>query len=88
MINTVVNDSEKTYQIIGFDKTAGQLLIKWDFDNSITPIDVPVIDGQYITGDALDIFIKGYFNVEYYDRLKNISVGVTNADVITALVSN
>lgn len=88
MINTAVNDSEKTYQIIGFDKNAGQLLIKWDFDNSITPIDVPVIDGQYITGDALDIFIKGHFNIQSYTRLKDISVGVTNADVITALVSN
>ena len=82
----MINDSEKTYKIIGFDKNAGQLLIKWDFDNSIMPIDIPLIEGQYITGDALDIFIKGYFNVEYYTRIKDISTGVTNADAIASLV--
>lgn len=84
----MIDDLEKTYKIIGFDKNAGQLLIKWDFDNSIMPVDIPLIGGQYITGDALDIFIKGHFNIQSYTRLKDISVGVTNADVISALVSN
>lgn len=83
----MIDNLEKTYKIIGFDKNTGQLLIKWDFNDSITLIDLPIIDGHYITGDALDIFIKGYFNVESYTRMKNISSGVNNTEEIAKLIS-
>ena len=77
---------ENTYKIINFDKNIGQLLIQWDFDNSITPIDIPIVDNNYIIDEQLDIHIKGYFNVEYYNRLKSITLGINNEHIIDSLV--
>lgn len=76
-----------TYKIIGFDETAGVLIIQFDTNMAPLTVDVPFDEnGQYITGDALDHHIQGFIPVWHLDRLARISSGVANVDAIKALV--
>lgn len=78
---------ENSYKIIDFDKSVGQLIVQWDIDNSITPIDIPIVDGLYIVGEVLDTCIKGFFNISQHVRIKTIQSGISNYLDIEKLIT-
>ena len=78
------------YKIVGFDANTGIASVQFEnvkqrgtyFDQSIS-ITLPVVDGLYPTGEALNTFIT-----EYYERAEAIAtpVVVENAQQITELI--
>jgi hypothetical protein len=75
-----------TYVIIKFDEEAGQIIVR--FDDNIAPvaIDLPIENGLYITGDALDTYIKGFIPADFIERVNTVKAGVPNSDEIASLV--
>jgi hypothetical protein len=50
-------------------------------------IDLPIDEnGLYITGTALEDYIRGFIPVWHFERLEQIKVGIANATEIQALV--
>lgn len=76
-----------TYSIIGFNKDMGQLLVRFHPDMSPVAVDVPIENGQYITGSALDAYIQGFIPVWHIERLETIKSGISNEASIEALVT-
>jgi hypothetical protein len=75
-----------TYVITKFDEAAGQIIVR--FDASVPPIavDLPIENGLYPTGEALDTYVKGFIPTWHVERLNTIKAGVSNASEIAALV--
>jgi hypothetical protein len=75
-----------TYTIIGFNKQIGQLTIRFHPDMNPLAVDVPIENGQYITGEALDTYIKNFIPTWHIERLAAIQSGVSNENVLESLV--
>lgn len=76
-----------TYTIIGFNKQIGQLTIRFHPDMSPLVVDVPIENGQYITGETLDTYIKNFIPTWHMERLAAIQNGVSNESVLESLVT-
>lgn len=72
------------YTIRAFDETFGQLTI--ECGSQVFAFDVPIVDGNYITGDELDARIQQACPVWHDERIATVASGVGNADIIKALV--
>lgn len=75
-----------TYVITKFNEDAGQIIVRFDANMSPVAIDLPVENGVYPTGEALDQYIKGFIPTWHLERLNIIKAGVSNAAEIAALV--
>jgi hypothetical protein len=77
-----------TYKIIQFNEGQGQIIVEHDPRFSAFAVDLPIDDnGLYITGEALDNYIKGFIPHDYVTRIDKINAGVSNAHEIAALVT-
>lgn len=76
-----------TYSIINFDKQAGQLLVRFHPEMQPLSVDVPIIDGRYLAGEALDEYIKNFIPTWHIERLEAIKNGVSNEAELAALVT-
>jgi hypothetical protein len=74
------------YTIIGFNKEAGQIVVRFDPNMSPLAIEIPIEDGKYMAGEALNTYIKGFIPTWHLDRLAAIKAGVSNEAEIEALV--
>lgn len=75
----------KNYKIKSFDPTKGQLVLVFTNGSSIA-VDVPIENGSYITGDLLDLYLKGFAPTWDLERLEKIKSGVLNEDAIQSMV--
>jgi len=76
-----------TYEVIGFDKINGVLLVSFDANMPSLTIDVPLNDeGKYITGADLDSYIQGFIPTWHIERVNKIAAGIPNSAEIEALV--
>lgn len=73
------------YQIVRFIEETGQLIVRVDGFADFA-LDVPIVDGNYITGEALERFINGFMPVSQVERRKKISGGIPNASALKELV--
>jgi len=74
-----------TYKIRFFNQATGSIVVEF---SEFPPfnIDLPLVDGKYPEGAALDEYIKGFLPIEFIERKKIIQQGVENASAIAALV--
>ena len=76
------------YKIIHADPAIGQIQVMYSKDGQdvgVFAIDVPIIDGAYLVGDALDVEIKSRAPVWVATRKAETQVA-SNFDQIEALV--
>ena len=76
------------YVINTFDEANGQLIVT--FGGVFThAVDAPLDNNNlYITGAALDEYIKGFAPVDFINRKNRIAAGVANAAELKALETN
>jgi len=74
------------YKIIKFDELKGSIVVRYSEEFPPTSIDIPIKDNNYIVGEELDAFIKGFIPVNYMNRLSLIKAGISNAQEIQSLV--
>jgi hypothetical protein len=74
------------YKIISFNKDLGTIIIEWQYDLKTHEIVIPIEDGNYIIGESLDFYIKGFFPIRYHERIEQIKNGIFNEDLINILV--
>lgn len=75
------------YKVIAFDKGIGNITVSYDDDFAPVSIDVPIgDDGLYLTGQALDDYIKGFIPTWHLERIAKIAAGIPNSAEIEALV--
>lgn len=74
-----------TYKVLSFDGNTGQLIIEFAEGFSPLSIDVPIENGLYITGEALDTYIKGFIPTWHLERQAQIKAGVPNEAEIASL---
>lgn len=73
------------YTIIGFNKNAGQIIVR--FDNQWTfAVDLPIIDGRYPTGEALEEVIQNFAPNYLKERQTLLAQGIANEQEIASLV--
>jgi len=79
-----------SYQIIGFNKHSGSVLVKYHYDGdhiATYNVDIPLDEsGLFIVGEQLDRHISGMFPLGVLDRMSKLKAGIPNADVIQSLV--
>jgi len=79
-----------SYTIIGFNESAGAVLVRYKFDGDDVAtynVDIPLDDNNlFITGDVLDKHISGLFPLGVLDRMSKLKKGIANAADIRALV--
>lgn len=75
-----------TYKIVSFNELHGQIEIQYDVNYPPVCVDLPLENGLFLTGDALDAYIQGFIPVTHIDRLNTLKNGVANANEIQALV--
>lgn len=73
------------YQIKSFDSSFGSIVVEFE-GNLLYNIDIPIENGQYITGDALNSYISGFYPQLIIDRKNQIAQGISNEDAIRSLV--
>lgn len=73
------------YQIIAFDESVGQIVVEYN-EGMTFALDLPIEDGAYPEGEALDVLIKQFLPVWVVERKKAIASGVSNAESIKAVV--
>jgi hypothetical protein len=82
-----VNSNNVDYKITQFNETTGSIVISFNNDNNTLNVDIPLDENNhYITGAALDSYIRGFIPVTVLDRISTISSGIPNKDDIHALV--
>ena len=75
------------YKIVGFEKSRGQLSIKFDELSYPIPVDLHLNEqGLYPEGEVLDTYIRGMCPVTSISREKTIAKGIINESKIAALV--
>lgn len=76
------------YVINNFNEATGQICVT--FGGVLThSIDVPLDSNNlYITGDALDTYIKGFAPVDFIERKNKIAAGIANVAALKALETN
>jgi hypothetical protein len=79
--------ASKQYKITSFDEAAGQIVAEVDGFQPMA-IDLPLVDGEYLVGDALDTYVMGFFPTHAIDRLAVISKGVKNSAAIASMVES
>ena len=75
----------KQYKITSFDEVNGQIVAEVEGFQPMA-IDLPLVDGAYPIGDALDTFVMGFFPSYVTQRRALIASGVENSSVIAAMV--
>lgn len=75
-----------TYKVLEFNENTGQLVIQFAQGLAPLSIDAPIENGLYITGEALDNYVKGFIPTWHLERQAQISAGVANVEEIKALV--
>jgi hypothetical protein len=76
-----------TYKVLQFNESTGQLTIEFAVGMAPLSVDVPIENGAYITGAALDTYIKGFIPTWHFERVTQINAGVSNSAELKALVS-
>lgn len=74
------------YKIVKFDENSGQIQIKCENYDPIINIDLPIDNGKFPEGEALDLYIRGFVPAWLINRSNNIKK-VTNKEYIQSLVS-
>jgi hypothetical protein len=75
------------YKIISFDASSGTIVVRYRDDMAPINIDLQLDEnGLYITGTALEEYIRGFIPVWHLERLDRLAAGVPNASEIQALV--
>jgi hypothetical protein len=74
-----------TYKIRFFNQATGSIVVEFQ-DFAPFNIDLPLVDGKYPEGQALDEYIKGFLPIEFVQRKQIIAQGIENAANIAALV--
>jgi hypothetical protein len=73
------------YKIRSFNQTTGSIVVEF-MDFTPFNIDLPVENGLYPEGEALDAYIRGFLPVWVVERKQVIQAGVSNAEAIASLV--
>lgn len=74
------------YKIIGFNKNVGQITVQ--FENQWTfAIDLPIVDGRYPTGEALEQTIQNFAPNYLKERQTLLAQGIANEQEIADLVA-
>ena len=73
------------YQIIAFDEAVGQIVVEYN-EGMTFALDLPIEDGAYPEGEALDVLIRQFLPVWVVERKQAIASGVSNAESIKAVV--
>ncbi len=74
------------YTVLAYDQTIGSLLIKFSDHTGPMNIDVPILeDGNFMSGDELDAYIRSFIPTSHLNRLEAIKNGVPNEDEIKRL---
>lgn len=73
------------YQIISFDESVGQIVVEYN-EGMTFALDLPIEDGAYPEGEALDILIKQFLPTWVVERKQMIASGVRNKDNIKSIV--
>jgi hypothetical protein len=63
------------YKIVSSDPTIGQIQVEYSVDGKVIgtiPIDVPVVNGEYISGEALDQEIRFRAPTWLAERMKQV----------------
>lgn len=71
---------------IEFNKATGQLVV--DFSGHRFTIEVPIENGVFISGEALDAYVKGFEPLVNTARIQALSRAPTGAEAIEALCEN
>jgi hypothetical protein len=74
------------YKIVKFDEIAGQIQVKCENYDPIINIDLPVDNGKFPEGEALDLYIRGFVPTWLINRSNNVKK-VINKDYIKSLIS-
>jgi hypothetical protein len=75
-----------TYKVLSFNEINGQLTIEFAKELAPLTVDVPIENGLYIAGEALDTYVQGFIPTWFIERQAQINAGVANAEVLKALV--
>ena len=71
---------------IEFNKATGQLVV--DFSGHRFSIDVPIENGVFISGEALDTYVKGFEPLVNTARIQALARAPSGAEAIEALCVN
>lgn len=75
-----------SYKIREFNEASGQLIVEYSENMAPFAVDIPLVNGVFITGAELDTYIKGFIPHEFIERQAQLAGGVANAEQIRALV--
>lgn len=73
-----------TYKMVQFNPLSGQLIV--DVEGQQFNVDVPIEDGNFISGEHLDTWIKACIPNHHFERQESLK-NVGNAEDIAALCS-
>lgn len=75
------------YKIISFNEVTGQIIV--DYADNMAPIviDVPIVNGLFLSGDELNTYITGFIPTEFIERQNQLKQGISNSDEIKSLVA-
>lgn len=73
------------YIVLEFVRKTGQLMVQFTHYHYTLSIDIPIENGRYIEGDALDRYIRGLAPRWNDVRRDTISRGIENEDAIASL---
>ena len=71
---------------IEFNKATGQLVV--DFSGQRFAIEVPIENGVFISGEALDTYVKGFEPLVNTARIQALARAPSGAEAIEALCEN
>ena len=74
------------YTIRGFDENNGSITVEFH-DLGTWSLDLPVENGKYPEGEALETFIQGFYPSWVIERKQTLNAGISNAESIKALVN-
>jgi hypothetical protein len=72
------------YIIRSFNQATGTIIVEYEGHN--VNIDLPLVNGLYLTGTELENHIQTYLPVEWIQRLNTIASGIPNSADIAKLV--
>jgi hypothetical protein len=75
------------YVITNFDENNGGIQVRFDAEMEPMFIEVPLdANNLYITGEALDTYIKGFIPTVFLERKQKLAAKIANANDIASLV--
>ena len=75
------------YKIISFNEATGQIIVDYAINMSPLVIDVPIVNGLFLSGDDLNTYIAGFIPTEFIERQNQLKNGIANSDEIKGLVT-